>query len=369
MANGAHQFNLPGTQKLWRQAWDNYYKNCRRTIPITLIFVAYFFVQQMLGGLGNHIKNEMGATLFIILIVFPLSLFSGLIMAWTANALIRLALGASPAGKVLKLSWQQAWSGWFITIFIWILTAGGYLFLIIPGIILALLFHFSLVVLVDEEKKGFEAIYRSYQISRHFLWTLFFRWSMFAIYLFLIGLVFFAPFGVLVYLFRNVPVVVMILGILFFLVGLVLFFFGFAFSHFYLVELYKECLAASRKGQKETIARWKKIVTWVGAVIIGLLLPMAAIAGLVSVFDQQVVKATQSGAFSPYNQFNVPDSSVDSYLSNSPDFKFDTDNDGLQDVEEKMLGTDPANPDTDGDGVNDGQEVLRGTDPLDPKSK
>ncbi len=35
----------------------------------------------------------------------------------------------------------------------------------------------------------------------------------------------------------------------------------------------------------------------------------------------------------------------------------DTDNDGILDVSENVLGTDPNNPDTDGDGINDGVEV------------
>ncbi len=34
----------------------------------------------------------------------------------------------------------------------------------------------------------------------------------------------------------------------------------------------------------------------------------------------------------------------------------DTDQDGLTDKEEKMIGTDSANPDTDGDGYSDGYE-------------
>lgn len=46
----------------------------------------------------------------------------------------------------------------------------------------------------------------------------------------------------------------------------------------------------------------------------------------------------------------------------------DTDGDGLSDGFEVQIGTDPLNPDTDGDGVPDGQEILDGTDPLDPTS-
>lgn len=45
----------------------------------------------------------------------------------------------------------------------------------------------------------------------------------------------------------------------------------------------------------------------------------------------------------------------------------DSDNDGLTDVEEEAIGTDPNNPDSDNDGLEDGREVNDTmTDPLDP---
>ena len=47
----------------------------------------------------------------------------------------------------------------------------------------------------------------------------------------------------------------------------------------------------------------------------------------------------------------------------------DTDKDGIKDLDELRLGTDPFNPDTDGDGFTDGEELAAGTDPLDPNSK
>ena len=44
----------------------------------------------------------------------------------------------------------------------------------------------------------------------------------------------------------------------------------------------------------------------------------------------------------------------------------DSDGDGLTDLTEIGLGTDPNNPDTDGDGLDDGDEVVvHGTSPLD----
>lgn len=44
----------------------------------------------------------------------------------------------------------------------------------------------------------------------------------------------------------------------------------------------------------------------------------------------------------------------------------DSDQDGLTDQEEKMIGTDPAKADTDGDGYSDGKEVESGYNPLKP---
>jgi YD repeat-containing protein len=59
----------------------------------------------------------------------------------------------------------------------------------------------------------------------------------------------------------------------------------------------------------------------------------------------------------PGNSFSVVGASAAS---------MDSDGDGLSDLQEIMIGTDPFNPDTDGDGFSDGVEVATGSDPLDP---
>jgi hypothetical protein len=51
---------------------------------------------------------------------------------------------------------------------------------------------------------------------------------------------------------------------------------------------------------------------------------------------------------------------------NSHSLFLDSDQDGLTDQEEKMIGTDPMKADTDGDGYSDGKEVESGYDPLKP---
>jgi surface protein len=57
---------------------------------------------------------------------------------------------------------------------------------------------------------------------------------------------------------------------------------------------------------------------------------------------------------------STPTDANDDFCQSCPD----TDGDGLSDINESVIGTDPLNVDTDGDGFNDGYEVVRGTDPL-----
>src|SRR5262249_46384084 len=44
--------------------------------------------------------------------------------------------------------------------------------------------------------------------------------------------------------------------------------------------------------------------------------------------------------------------------------QLDTDHDGITDIVENEIGTDPNNPDTDGDGLSDGYELQFGLNPL-----
>ena len=50
------------------------------------------------------------------------------------------------------------------------------------------------------------------------------------------------------------------------------------------------------------------------------------------------------------------------------DSQLDLDLDGLSNIEEYYIYTDPRDPDSDDDGYSDGTEVTAGTDPLDQNS-
>lgn len=60
----------------------------------------------------------------------------------------------------------------------------------------------------------------------------------------------------------------------------------------------------------------------------------------------------------------VPDNDLDDDCDGGVDTTEDADGDGLGDLSEAVVGTDPLDPDTDDDGLADGVEVAAGTDPL-----
>ncbi|MBI2998261.1 MAG: choice-of-anchor D domain-containing protein [Deltaproteobacteria bacterium] len=80
---------------------------------------------------------------------------------------------------------------------------------------------------------------------------------------------------------------------------------------------------------------------------------------------------TGTGVLSDSDGDGLPDvyEIAHSLNPNDPsDANQDPDGDGLTNLQEFQLGTDPRQADTDGDGVSDGVEVSQGTDPLDASS-
>ncbi len=74
---------------------------------------------------------------------------------------------------------------------------------------------------------------------------------------------------------------------------------------------------------------------------------------------QTAVPSNPSQKIESQNAVSTPDPSASSPATNSVtggSGGTDTDSDGVPDVAEKTLGTDPNNPDTDGDGMNDLQD-------------
>jgi hypothetical protein len=78
------------------------------------------------------------------------------------------------------------------------------------------------------------------------------------------------------------------------------------------------------------------------------------------------VKGTGCDSIKDWNMILFLDSSIKGKSKIDVD-KSDYDGDGLSNLQEKNLGTDPKKTDTDNDGIDDGTEVDNGTDPRDAR--
>ncbi len=95
----------------------------------------------------------------------------------------------------LAKGWPKIISYLWISILAGFITIGGYLLLIVPGIILAIWFSLAAFVLVSEGLKGMNALFRSKQLIKGFWWQVFWRFLVLNIIIFLIGLIVgFIPF-------------------------------------------------------------------------------------------------------------------------------------------------------------------------------
>jgi len=90
-------------------------------------------------------------------------------------------------------------------------------------------------------------------------------------------------------------------------------------------------------------------------------------SNIIAVVYNSFVKYSEERALGFINTLNCPISAVNGGGDSNIGDKMDTDNDGLPDQVEKMLGTDPFNKDTDGDRYNDFEEIQSGYSPLIPR--
>ena len=84
------------------------------------------------------------------------------------------------------------------------------------------------------------------------------------------------------------------------------------------------------------------------------------VADIISVTESEQTPTEQPTTTTPVIQEQIEEQKAEEQISPIAD----SDEDGLSDIREKELGTDPLNPDTDGDGYNDGEEVANGYSPL-----
>jgi hypothetical protein len=162
--------NFPGPIKILEEAWSIYYGRMKTFLGIMIVpFLANITVvilSMTAGFLNFSGGKESFAGFFPFLLVFFIAtiIIMIIIQNWSQIALI-YAIKDSKESIGIKESYKRALPK--IIPFLWvsfltgIIVLGGLIFFIVPGIIFALWFGFSIFILIDEDLHGTKALYKS----------------------------------------------------------------------------------------------------------------------------------------------------------------------------------------------------------------
>lgn len=153
-------------------------------IIVPMIIIAIFaFASVFLPALDNlrnvsaqsfNLASLGGLPISFLIAIIALPVIM-LVVSFFQFALVHQVIRAEEeidTRTILKLTWSKFaslfWVGFLYVVIVFI----GYLFLIIPGIILAIYYSFSIFVVITEDKHGFDALKRSGEIVRGYGWAL-----------------------------------------------------------------------------------------------------------------------------------------------------------------------------------------------------
>lgn len=126
----------------------------------------------LLGDLGESFSPGIGGFL----------VFVGTITSFIAYpALIFVLEKSSQFGEAYRLVLQRFWSYAWLVLLAGFVTLGGFVMLIIPGIIFGTWFAFAIYIFIIEGEKGMNALLRSKEYVRDYWWQVFGRQLLFAL--------------------------------------------------------------------------------------------------------------------------------------------------------------------------------------------
>lgn len=182
-------------------------------IQITIIIIASRLVDIVIrrGGIlefkpfsFRFSENEMIVLEIIFFLIFFLS------QTWMQTALL-YAIKDSQEGISVIEAYRKGWGK--IASYLWtsflmgLITMGGFLFFILPGIIFAIWFSLTKFVLIAEDFKGMDAIVKSYEYVRGKFGSVFWRFFFISVLYFIAALIFIITFALLKISFISGPII------------------------------------------------------------------------------------------------------------------------------------------------------------------
>jgi len=159
---------MKGIIQLFKEAWKIYRLKIKTLLGIIGIPVGFLFFFQVLIYFLSSTSLKYSIWFSILMAVFYLGSF--FLWLWAVSSL----LYNLKENTGIKESYRKGFKilGFYIWVYLLlnIIIAGGFLLFLIPGVLFTIWFSLALFVLIFEEKKGFEALFRSKQLIKGNFW-------------------------------------------------------------------------------------------------------------------------------------------------------------------------------------------------------
>jgi len=176
---------FPSLKELFSHAWDSFTKKWMLLWGAVIIIALFSIAFELLE---KSLKDD---AFFILFLIWGGSI---IIFSILGAGFYRLALNAISGRGEIKDLWSEhrkAFSYFLVSLLQGIIILAGFVLLIIPGIIFALMFGQSLYALIDKNKGVLESLSYSAKITKGYRWKI----LGIGIVLFFLILVSIIPFG------------------------------------------------------------------------------------------------------------------------------------------------------------------------------
>jgi Tfp pilus assembly protein PilE len=163
--------SLPGATAIFGQAWAIYKQRLGTFLGVMaipmLIMIVLLAIVAGGGLLGVSLLSSKFAAGGIGLLILLAILFLVIIFisqAWGQTALLYAIKDSQERIGVIesyRRGWHKIFSYWWVTLLAGFITMGGFLLLIVPGIIFAVWFSLAMFILIAEDLKGMNALLKS----------------------------------------------------------------------------------------------------------------------------------------------------------------------------------------------------------------
>jgi HEAT repeat protein len=165
---------LPSVKELFRLAWGLYKKHFVKWLVLGAVFLGGGVVVMGLGaGALFPLKSAQGGVAAAAGAGVVLLLFAALFMiaGWGSVAFIGSLMNPEADVKTLLLATRnRALAAAWTVLVAGVIVSGGYLLLIVPGVLFTVWFFFALFVLADEDLRGLSAMLKSREYVRGRFW-------------------------------------------------------------------------------------------------------------------------------------------------------------------------------------------------------